>query len=66
MFEIDKMNMVTNKARNRSIGMTLRYTCKDCGKEVETSLGELLNLDDRGLCVSNRCKECREARKNAR
>lgn len=57
-------NEVTNKVRNRSMDMTLTYKCKDCGRDVEVKLGEILYLDDRGLCISSRCKECRD-KKNA-
>ena len=61
MTDADKMN---NKIKNRTMDMDLRYTCKDCGKDVVVKLGEIFYLDDSGLRISQRCKECRD-KKNA-
>lgn len=65
MIEIAKELIEANRAKNRSMGLELTYKCKDCGAETSITIGELLNLDDRGLCLSPRCKECR-GKKNGR
>ena len=60
MNQIDK---VENKVKNRTIHMDLTYKCKECGKEESISLKEIFKIDDMGLCVSGRCKECRAKKK---
>lgn len=62
MTDTDKMN---NKIRNRTMDMTLTYKCKDCGKDVEIKLGEIFYLDDSGLRVGQRCKDCRDKKNEA-
>lgn len=64
MIEVGKEFIEANKAKNRSMALELHYICKDCGADVSITVGELLNLDDRGLCLSPRCKECRGKKKN--
>lgn len=60
MNDVDK---VTNKVKNRMIDMELTYKCQDCGKEEKIYLKEIFKIDDMGLRISRRCKECREKKK---
>ena len=42
-------------------------TCKDCGKEFVFTAGEQEFYDEKGFTNEpQRCKECRDARKNSR
>ena len=54
---------IVNKVQNRNGDMWFTYKCKDCGEEVQISLKKILTLDDCGLVISNRCKNCREKKK---
>ena len=55
--------MTVNKAKNRAIDVEYRFTCKECGEESTIKLFQILDLDDKDLCVSQRCKKCREIKK---
>lgn len=39
--------------------------CKDCGKEFTFTAGEQKFFEEHDLNAPVRCKECRQARKNA-
>lgn len=46
-------------------GRVIHRTCVDCGKEFVIGLGFQKHIEDNGLKLPKRCKECREDRRVA-
>ena len=56
---IDDRTKFANQIKNHASTQEFTYSCKDCGKTVSMTLGELLFYDANGLIVPCRCNDCK-------
>ena len=57
-----EQEMQNNKVANRTTELEYTFICKDCGKPTTIMLAEITYCHDNGLRVTERCKECRDAK----
>ena len=57
-----EQEMQNNKVANRTNELEYTFICKDCDKPTTIKLAEVTYCHDNGLRVTERCKECRDAK----